>query len=646
MWNYFKPIAPDKAKCGLCNAIVIYLRGSTTNLWRHMKKKHLSIDLAKDKPSSKRGQYSPPRTRSAAANAEVVAASLAAAYSAATDDADPKSPNSSASAGKTNAIYRRSEELFRKHYDKFLNRPVSVTKSRMFDDQLAKMIVKQYCPFTIVESEKFRKFVQQVNPGYKLPSRKTISSRLIPELYEKCAQQVRDKLRNVRYAMVGMNLWTLSGNEKYILMVAHYIDDESCTLNSSMLDCFRYEEQHPPEKLAAQIKTILSEWGLGEKLITVVSDNAANVAAAIQSHSWSHIPCFANMLNAMMDDGLQLVSELCNKVDFIVEHFRKNQPAMKKLTTALVEMNEAIVAEKVKSLKTEDPRHWQTTYDTFCQLLVCKTSLLKTDAFTESLPPATALTDYEWHMMERLCVVLRPLVDATREISEKNVTISKVIPLSQGISNYLKKALQDEFLPKPLVGMVETMLNDVIVRFGNIEDDTILAEATFLDPRFKNHAFANQQSYANTYHSILQKAANLDLSSIGAIDNDQSAAATSSTLSNNNSCDDASGNDIWSEFDLKVIQLNEMQNSESASVAEMENYLMETLPKRCSDPMVWWRNRRAIYPRLYECMKQRLCISATAISTNLSNASQLVCEKRNKLSSCKVSMVLFLNQNL
>lgn len=202
VWNHFKPVAKDRARCCLCNLVVAYPKGSTTNLLRHMKKKHSSIDLTKEKPFNK--YLSLPAASSEKADTSTASSSNSASCRSLSMDwessagdaiisstsACATSDHNSSGNEKVNAIFKRSEIIFRKHFDKFLNRPVSVTKSRLFDEQLAKMIVKQYCPFTIVESDEFRKFVQTVNPGYSLPSRKTISSRLIPELYEKCMEKV------------------------------------------------------------------------------------------------------------------------------------------------------------------------------------------------------------------------------------------------------------------------------------------------------------------------------------------------------------------------------------------------------------------------------------------------------------------------
>lgn len=513
-----------------------------------------------------------------------------------------------------------------------------------------------------------------MNPGYSLPSRKTISSRLIPELYDKCVEEVKEHLRNIRYVTITTNGWTLVNNECYISITAHFIDDD-CRFQSYLLDCFKYEEKHTAENLATEIKNILSTWGLIHKVNAVVSDNAANITAAIRLRSWRHIPCFANMLNLVIQSGLFEVHALHDKAKMVVDHFKKNPVALKKLNATQKEME----LPETK-LKADDVSRWTTTYEMFMQLLEGKTAIAASlDTYVDSVP---TLGPNEWSMLEKVCGVLKPLYDITNEVSEKNITISKVIPLSKCIGNYLRKQLQDKFLEVELLNMMNKMLDEVSLRFSDVEDNTLLAESTLLDPRFKNQAFTNEQSYTNTYHSILQKATTIKVTDkaeeaggaaavvaaalsgggggtaglaatgvAGDVSNAMGIVAGASTTIGASGIGGGDENNdnaalIWEDFDSRVIHMSDIQNPEAAAAAEMESYLQESLIARNADPLIWWRERRSVYPRLFDIMRQRLCIAATAISKNLSNGGPLVCEKRNKLSSTKVSMVLFLNHNL
>lgn len=63
-----------------------------------------------------------------------------------------------------------------------------------------KMIVKEYYPFSIVEDAEFKKLIYMLNPGYALPSRKTLSTSLLPVLYNKVYNEIKLDLEvNAQY---------------------------------------------------------------------------------------------------------------------------------------------------------------------------------------------------------------------------------------------------------------------------------------------------------------------------------------------------------------------------------------------------------------------------------------------------------------
>lgn len=75
------------------------------------------------------------------------------------------------------------------------------------------MIVKEYHPFSIVEDKEFRKLLNMLSPNYIIPSRKTVSNSLLPQMYEMVVQRVKDKLKNVTAVCLTTDGWTLDINE-------------------------------------------------------------------------------------------------------------------------------------------------------------------------------------------------------------------------------------------------------------------------------------------------------------------------------------------------------------------------------------------------------------------------------------------------
>jgi len=66
-----------------------------------------------------------------------------------------------------------------------------ISKSKKIDEQLGIMMAKEYQPFSLVENKEFKKIVSLLNPSYSLPSRKTITYNILPQLLENTREKVK-----------------------------------------------------------------------------------------------------------------------------------------------------------------------------------------------------------------------------------------------------------------------------------------------------------------------------------------------------------------------------------------------------------------------------------------------------------------------
>ena len=90
----------------------------------------------------------------------------------------------------------------------------------------------------------------------------------------------------------------------YITITCHYIDS-SWSLHSVILTTTNMQKDHTAETIADELKAATDEWGIIQKIVAVVTDNAANIVAAIRLNGWKHVPCFAHILNLIVQDALK-----------------------------------------------------------------------------------------------------------------------------------------------------------------------------------------------------------------------------------------------------------------------------------------------------------------------------------------------------
>lgn len=105
-----------------------------------------------------------------------------------------------------------------------LYRCISAHKKKSIDEQLLRMIVKGYHPFSFVQSEAFRKLIKQLNPNYELPPKKTLSNNLLSTFYNKTIEMVKTNVQAASHVCITTDSWTSIANENYSIVTVHFID--------------------------------------------------------------------------------------------------------------------------------------------------------------------------------------------------------------------------------------------------------------------------------------------------------------------------------------------------------------------------------------------------------------------------------------
>ena len=94
------------------------------------------------------------------------------------------------------------------------------------------------------------------------------------------------------------------------------------------------QKDHTAETIADELKAATDEWGITQKIVAVVTDNAANIVAAIRLNGWKHVPCFAHILNLIVQDALKddpVLSDISKKCRDIVTYFHHSCKAAERL---------------------------------------------------------------------------------------------------------------------------------------------------------------------------------------------------------------------------------------------------------------------------------------------------------------------------
>ena len=188
------------------------------------------------------------------------------------------------------------------------------------------MVALDMQPVSIVEDLGFLKFLRALDPRYQPPSRKTLSHSIIPQKYEEMKRKLLGELEKLKYCALTTDIWTSRQTMGYITITCHYIDS-SWSLHSVILITTNMQKDHTAESIADELKAATDEWGITQKIVAVVTDNAANIVAAVCLNGWKHVPCFAH--DALKDDPV--LSDISKKCRDIVTYFHRSCKAAERL---------------------------------------------------------------------------------------------------------------------------------------------------------------------------------------------------------------------------------------------------------------------------------------------------------------------------
>lgn len=121
----------------------------------------------------------------------------------------------------SNSALQPSKQSFMADYT---HRPEPLKKCRQIDRQILKLIVKSFHPFSLVEQLEFKELLAMMNPGYKLPTRKTLSNSLLPKIYQECNEKNQININSAKAVSLTTDTWTSINNVSFMSITAHYLD--------------------------------------------------------------------------------------------------------------------------------------------------------------------------------------------------------------------------------------------------------------------------------------------------------------------------------------------------------------------------------------------------------------------------------------
>jgi len=171
-------------------------------------------------------------------------------------------------------------------------------KKQEIDKALIECVILDSRPFGDFSKPGIKKLLNVLIPGHSPPNRKTISKKL-SIYYLKYKRKLIDIFKNISHIALTTDALKAKNNLNYICLMAHFMDNQ---LNyvSLVISFRKFYGRHFSTRLKRWIKNELSIFDINDKIVSMTTDNAADIVPATRISFEDRISCFAHNLNLIL----------------------------------------------------------------------------------------------------------------------------------------------------------------------------------------------------------------------------------------------------------------------------------------------------------------------------------------------------------
>ena len=131
---------------------------------------------------------------------------------------------------------------------------------------------------------------------------------MIPSLYLQEKEKIETSIANAEYCSFTTDLWTAKyQNRSYISLSIHFIDNV-WELQSYCLETREVSVDHTAENIASELKELLSDWKVKERVCGFTTDNAANISNAMERLDVLNFPCLGHTLQLAVKQSFDVAA--------------------------------------------------------------------------------------------------------------------------------------------------------------------------------------------------------------------------------------------------------------------------------------------------------------------------------------------------
>ncbi|GBC05973.1 hypothetical protein RclHR1_06530013 [Rhizophagus clarus] len=340
---------------------------------------------------------------------------------------------------------------------------------------------------------------------------------MIARSYGYNKEKLKLLLKTAQSISLTTDLWSSRSKHGYLGLTATWIN-KNFEIMDVLLEISYFLTPHTAKAITEGIKNAIQKWEIENLVVSITTDNGANVVAAIRDLTpIKRLSCAAHTLQLAISKGLKVVENL-------------------------VSLQKEIGYEEPLHLIQDISTRWNSSYLAWDQLIFLQYAVLqlsvnlscsliseeKTDGIRLK---KIMIKDNEWELLDELCNILALFEKATRDFSGNTyVTLSQMFLIITDLTNSLKpsdnsyEVLEDSDNNTINSDIVEEESSQIEVDYSNISEvlknvknkiylglkhywampDEFGIMAALLDPRYKDLNFITDEETKVKIHSSLQ----------------------------------------------------------------------------------------------------------------------------------------------
>jgi hypothetical protein len=188
------------------------------------------------------------------------------------------------------------------------------------EESMLQWILLTTQPLSTVTHKAFINYICIMDPEFVIPGEKKIRT-MIACSYGYNKDKLKQFLKTAQSISLTTDLWSSRSKHGYLGLTATWIN-QNFEIIDVLLEITYFPAPHTAERIANIIKKVIKKWEIEDRVITITTDNGANMVAAIRELApIERLSCAAHTLQLAIGKGLKHVENLAARAKQLINFF-------------------------------------------------------------------------------------------------------------------------------------------------------------------------------------------------------------------------------------------------------------------------------------------------------------------------------------